>query len=77
MNHPYSITAVKRTATGRFIYGELYEHDVMIACISRSAGPWPYKAHFFSSQSEARFDDFCDSLSRSETIEALMPAVIK
>lgn len=57
--------------------GEIYEKDVLIGRFSRKAvedgyvPPIEYK--FLSSQAKARFDDFADSLSIEETIEALLP----
>lgn len=72
MEHPYSTAAVtfnkqKGTATG-----ELLEHGVRIAKYSYNRQNWPQLTiKFGSSQSQARFDDFCDSLSMAETIEAI------
>lgn len=71
MNHPYDTQNVVRGARG-LVRGELLESGVVIATYRFNRQNWPQLAiKFGSSQAEARFDDFCDSLSRSETIEAI------
>ena len=75
--HPYSVKVLKK-GPGRWptLKGEIYEKDVMIGTFTRAAvkdgfvPPIEYK--FRSEASKARFDDFADSLSIEETIEALM-----
>ena len=77
--HKYS---VKLTFKGKDTHwpalkGEIYEKDVVIGRFSRGAvrdgyvPPIEYK--FLSAASKNRFDDFADSLSIAETIEALLP----
>jgi hypothetical protein len=77
--HDYSakITFKGKDKTWPALKGEIYEKDVLIGTFSRGAvkdhyvPPIEYK--FRSSQAKARFDDFSDSLSIEETIEALLP----
>lgn len=76
--HKYSVKLTQK-GKGRFpsLKGEIYENDVMIGRFSRAAvkdGYVPPIEHkFLSSQAKARFDDFADSNSIAETIEALLP----
>ncbi len=77
--HKYSVKLLSKGKDKRWpaLKGEIYEKDVMIGTFSRGAvrdsfiPPIEYK--FRSSQAKARFDDFADSLSIEETIEALLP----
>lgn len=77
--HDYSakITFKGKDKTWPALKGEIYEKDVLIGTFSRGAvkdhyvPPIEYK--FRSSQAKVRFDDFSDSLSIEETIEALLP----
>ena len=76
--HKYSVKLLSK-GKGKWpaLKGEIYEKDVMIGRFSRATvkdgyvPPIEYK--FLSSQAKARFDDFADSLSIEETIEALLP----
>jgi len=76
--HPYSVKILYK-GKGHWpkLKGEIYEHDVLIGTFSRAAvqngyiPPIEYK--FRTERSKARFDDFADSLSIEETIEALLP----
>lgn len=77
--HKYSVKLTHQGKDKRWpsLKGEIYEGDVMIGRFSRAAvkdgyvPPIEYK--FLSSQAKARFDDFADSSSIAETIEALLP----
>jgi len=76
--HPYSVKLLYK-GKGRWpaLRGEIYEKDVLIGTFNRGAVrdghiP-PIESKFRSSASKARFQDFSDSLSIEETIEALMP----
>lgn len=78
MNHTYSTKLLYKAKTGHFpaLRGELYEGDVLIGSFSRGrtvdhfVPPIEYK--FRSCAAGNRFDDFADSLSIEETIEALI-----
>jgi len=70
MTHPYT-TQVTRNAKGYIVKGELFENGLLVATFKRGATEVWFKVKFFSSRAEARFDDFTDSLSRTETIEAI------
>ena len=78
MKHPYSakVTHKGKQTTWPTLRGELYEHDVLIGTFVR--GPVvdhfvpPIEYKFRSDASKHRFDDFADSLSIEETIEALI-----
>ena len=77
--HPYSIKLTHKGKDKTFpsLKGEIYEKDVLIGTFSRKAvvdgyvPPIEYK--FRTDRAKARFDDFSDSLSIEETIEALLP----
>jgi hypothetical protein len=77
--HKYSAKILKKGADKKWptLKGEIYEGDVLIGTFSRGAvqdhiiPSIEYK--FRSSQAKARFEDFADSLSIEETIEALLP----
>jgi hypothetical protein len=79
MDHPYTAVITKKGSAKHwpFLRGEIYEKDVCIATFSRASvvngyvPPIEYK--FFSEASRNRFDDFADSLTIEETIEALLP----
>lgn len=77
--HDYSVKLLSVGKTGRFtaLKGEIYEKDVLIGTFSRDAtrGGYvpPIESKFRTERSKARFEDFSDSLSIEETIEALMP----
>jgi|AntAceMinimDraft_6_1070360.scaffolds.fasta_scaffold75912_1 hypothetical protein len=78
MQHPYTtkLTYKAKKGTWPALRGELYEKDVLIGTFERKSvvdniiPPITYK--FRSDASLARFDDFSDSLSIEETIEALI-----
>jgi hypothetical protein len=78
MQHPYSAKLTYKAKKGHFpaLRGELYEHDYVIATFKRDptvdgfVPPIEYK--FRTDASRNRFDDFADSLSIEETIEALI-----
>lgn len=58
-------------ARGRIV-GELFEGDVLVASFSRAAASgWRFDIRWRSERAALRFDDFCDCLGRSETLEAL------
>lgn len=79
MQHPYSVKLTYKAKQGNWpaLRGEIYEHDVCIGTFKRGSvvdhfvPPIEYK--FGSTQALNRFDDFADSLSIEETIEALIP----
>ena len=79
MQHPYTakLTYKAKKGTWPALRGELFEKDMRIATFSR--GPVvdhfvpPIEYKFGSEASKRRFDDFADSLSIEETIEALIP----
>lgn len=75
MQTQYSIKITARSAKGRPVKGELYEGDICIATFSKPANTgwnyWQVKVRFLSERSQTRFESFCDSLSVSETLEAL------
>lgn len=78
MQHPYSAKLTYKAKKGSWpaLRGELYEADVLIGTFKRG----PVEDHFVpeiehkfrTSASKARFEDFADSLSIAETIEALI-----
>lgn len=77
--HDYSVKMLSVGKTGKFpaLKGEIYEKDVLIGTFSRGATrdrfvP-PIEAKFRTDRAKARFEDFADSLSIEETIEALLP----
>lgn len=78
MQHPYTAKLTYKAKRGNFpaLRGELYENDVLIGTFSR--GPVvdhfvpPIEYKFRTEASKNRFDDFADSLSIEETIEALI-----
>jgi hypothetical protein len=78
MNHPYTAKLTYKAKKGNWpsLRGELYEGDVLIGSFKRAPvedgfiPPIEYK--FRSEASRHRFDDFADSLSIEETIEALI-----
>lgn len=78
--HDYSVKLLSVGKTGRFpaLKGEIYEKDVLIGTFSRGATrdnfvP-PIESKFRTDRAKARFEDFSDSLSIEETIEALLPS---
>ena len=77
--HKYSVKVLEKGKTGKFpsLKGEIYEKDVLIGRFSRAATKDgfvpPIVSKFLSTQAKARFEDFSDSLSIEETIEALLP----
>lgn len=79
MQHPYTAKLTYKAKKGSWpaLRGELFEKDVRIATFSR--GPVvdhfvpPIEYKFGSTAARNRFDDFADSLSIEETIEALIP----
>lgn len=77
--HDYSVKILSKGKTGRFpaLKGEIYENDVLIGTFSRGATrdgyvP-PIESKFRTERARMRFDDFADSSSIEETIEALLP----
>jgi hypothetical protein len=77
--HDYSVKILHQGKDKRWpaLKGEIYEKDVLIGTFSRGAVrdgyvP-PIESKFRTSASKARFEDFSDSLSIEETIEALLP----
>lgn len=72
MPHPYRTEVLKQSPRGA-VDGELYEGDVLVATFHKPASGWYYgvKMRFGSDAAAQRFDSFCDSLSRGETLEAL------
>lgn len=72
MQTTYTTKVISRSPRGA-IKGELYEGDVMIATFTKPATGWYYGVNirFGSSTARSRFDDFCDSLTFGETLEAL------
>ena len=78
MQHPYTAKLTYKSKRGMFpaMRGELYEGDVCIGTFKRGATadhfvpPIEYK--FGSTAARNRFDDFADSLTIEETIEALV-----
>lgn len=76
--HPFSVKVLHK-GKGKWpkLNGEIYEHDVLIGTFERGAvvdgyvPPITYK--FRTERAKARFDDFADSNSIAETIEALLP----
>lgn len=76
--HPFSVKVLYK-GKGRWpaLKGEIYEHDVLIGTFTRGAvqgnyiPPIDYK--FRTERAKARFEDFADSISIAETIEALLP----
>lgn len=78
-SHPYSVKITHKGKDKKWpaLKGDIYEKDVVIGTFSRGAVrdghiP-PILSKFGSSAAKARFEDFSDSLSIAETIEALMP----
>lgn len=77
--HPYSVKILHQGKDKKWpsLKGEIYEKDVRIGTFTRAAihdgyvPPIEYK--FLTDRAKARFDDFADSLSIPETIEALLP----
>jgi hypothetical protein len=78
MEHPYSVKITYKAKKGTWpaFRGEIYERDILIGKCSRAPlNGWvpPIEFKFFSSQAQARFDDFADCLSIGESIEAILP----
>lgn len=75
MQHPFIAKITERFPRGGF-KGELLEHDVIIATFKRGAVSRgfvsPIEVKFNSTQARARFEEFSDSLSIGETIEAVL-----
>lgn len=76
MQTQYTTKVLTRSPRGA-IKGELYEGDVLVATFTKPAGGWYHgtKVRFLSSAAASRFDSFCDSLSRSETLEAITDTI--
>ena len=78
MQHKFSAVLSYKAKKGMFpaLRGQLLEGDVEIATFKRApvadgyVPPIEYKFH--SGRAQVRFDDFADSLSIEETIEALI-----
>jgi hypothetical protein len=70
----YKISGLKTAKNGK-VSAFLVEDGYQIAKVSRKpsiAGTIQRtQFKFFSSAAEVRFENFCDSLSKSETVEAL------
>ncbi len=75
MTNKYKTKVTKRSAGGKVIKGELYENDILIATFAKPANAgwnyWEMTIRFGSERAKTRFESFCDSLSTSETLEAL------
>jgi ElaB/YqjD/DUF883 family membrane-anchored ribosome-binding protein len=77
--HKYSVKLTFKGKDKRWpaLKGDIYEKDVVIGTFSRGAVSGgsipPIVSKFGSSAAKARFEDFADSLSIAETIEALLP----
>lgn len=78
-DHPFSVEILSKGKDKMWpaLKGEIYEKDVLIGTFSRGAVrdgfvP-PIKYKFRTEKAKSRFDDFADSLSIEETIEALLP----
>ena len=76
--HKYSVKVLTKGKDKKWpaLKGEIYENDVLIGTFSRGAVrdnfiP-PIVAKFRTDKSKLRFDDFADSSSIAETIEALI-----
>lgn len=76
MEHPYALASVARSPLGR-ITADLTESGLVVARVRRPSvrGGYvaPFEAKWFSERAKARFEDFADSLSIEEAIEALLP----
>lgn len=77
--HDFSVKMLSIGKTGKWpaLKGEIYEKDVLIGTFSRGATrdgyvP-PIESKFRTDRAKMRFQDFADSLSVEETIEALLP----
>ena len=77
--HSYSVKILTKGKDKKWpaLKGEIYEKDVLIGTFSRGAVrdnfiP-PIVSKFRTDKSKARFEDFADSSSIAETIEALLP----
>lgn len=79
MHNKYSVKLTYRAKKGSFpaMRGEVYERDVLIGKFSRGPVVDHYipemEVKFRTAAAESRFQDFADSLSVTETIEALIP----
>ena len=77
--HPYSVKITHKGKDKKWpaLKGDIYENDVKIGSFSRGAVRdghiSPIVSKFGSSAAKSRFEDFSDSLSIAETIEALLP----
>lgn len=71
----YTVANVKKSARGA-AQADLLEDGIAIAKVKRTAGTrtWApqFSAKFYTDASRARFEDFCDSISINEGVEALM-----
>ena len=76
--HRYSVKVLYR-GPGRWpaLKGQIFERDMLIGTFTRKSADGgfipPFETKFYSTQARNRFDDFADSLSIGETIEALLP----
>ena len=73
MNYTYDARVTYRGKLG-MVKGEVYENGYLIGTFQRHADCWGSTGithTFYSERAKARFEDFCDSLSISETIEAM------
>ena len=78
-DHNYSVKILHKGKDKKWpaLKGEIYEKDVLIGTFARGAvkdgyiPPITYK--FRTDRAKSRFEDFSDSLSIEETIEALLP----
>ncbi len=77
--HKYSVKILSKGKDTKWpaLKGEIYEKDVLIGTFSRGAVQKgyipPIVSKFRTTGAKARFEDFSDSLSVAETIEALLP----
>lgn len=69
----YSVQVLKRSRGGRIIKANVMERDSVIASANRLVSDYWFKTNFYSSMAKARFEDYCDCLSITETIEAMDP----
>lgn len=70
-DHPYRVVNILCDTKGRVKRADLTENGIVIGIVTKGE-IYPYKVRFLSTQARARFDDFADSLSIGEAIEALI-----
>lgn len=67
----YSINVQSRSAKGLITKAQIVENGSVIGQATRLVSDCWFKVKFSSERAGLRFDDYCDSLSMTETIEAL------